>query len=132
MAIDSKFKILIVDDLEVMRKILISTYQKMGYQDLHEAESGKLALGKIQEAYKSVRPFKLIVCDWSMSDMNGVELLKLIKADDKAKTIPVIMIFSEAEQQHVAAAVKAGVTNFLMKPFSMNVLEEKMAKIYGS
>ncbi len=99
---------------------------------MHEVESGKLALEKIQESHKIGRPFKLIICDWSMSDMNGVELLKLIKADDKAKTMPVIMIFSEAEQQHVAAAVKAGVSNFLMKPFSMTVLEEKLAKIYGS
>lgn len=130
MAFDTKMKILIVDDMQTMRKILKNMLIKMGCSDIHEAPDGIPALQMIKEAHSSGVPFKFVLSDWNMPGMTGLDLLKNLRADENFKKLPFLMITAEGEQSNVITAVKAGVSNFVVKPFSINVLQEKIAKIF--
>ena len=130
MPFDTKMKVLIVDDMQTMRKILKNMMVKMGCTDVHEADDGIPALKLIQEAEKNGEPFKFIMSDWNMPGMTGLDLLKNLRADEKFKKLPFLMITAEGEQANVITAVKAGVSNFVVKPFSVNVLQEKINKIF--
>ena len=130
MAFDVKMKILIVDDMQTMRKILKNMLIKMGCDDVHEADDGIPALQMIQEAEKAGQPFKFVMSDWNMPGMSGLDLLKNLRADEKFKKLPFLMITAEGEQSNVITAVKAGVSNFVVKPFSINILQEKINKIF--
>lgn len=130
MAFDTKMKILIVDDMQTMRKILKNMLMKMGCNDIHEAPDGIPALQMIKEAHEAGVPYKFIMSDWNMPGMTGLDLLKNLRADDNFKKLPFLMITAEGEQANVLTAVKAGVSNFVVKPFSINVLQEKIFKIF--
>lgn len=130
MPFDTKMKILIVDDMQTMRKILKNMLVKMGCNDVHEAEDGVPALKMIKEADSAGQPFKFVMSDWNMPGMSGLDLLKNLRADEKFKKLPFLMITAEGEQANVVTAVKAGVSNFVVKPFSVNVLQEKINKIF--
>lgn len=130
MAFDTKMKILIVDDMQTMRKILKNMLIKMGCEDVHEAADGIPALEMIKEAEKAGQPFMFIMSDWNMPGMSGLDLLKNLRADEKFKKLPFLMITAEGEQSNVITAVKAGVSNFVVKPFSINILQEKINKIF--
>ncbi len=130
MAFDPKMKILIVDDMQTMRKILKNMLMKMGCNDIHEAPDGIPALQMIKEAQEAGVPYKFIMSDWNMPGMTGLDLLKNLRADDNFKKLPFLMITAEGEQANVLTAVKAGVSNFVVKPFSINVLQEKINKIF--
>jgi two-component system, chemotaxis family, chemotaxis protein CheY len=130
MAFDPKMKILVVDDMQTMRKILKNMLVKMGCNDIHEAADGIPAWDMIQEADKEGIPFKFILSDWNMPGMTGLDLLKKLRADEKFKKLPFLMITAEGEQANVITAVKAGVSNFVVKPFSINTLQEKIHKIF--
>lgn len=130
MAFNPKQKILIVDDMSTMRKIIKNMLTKMGCNDLTEAEDGEPAWKMIQEAHEAGQPFEFIVSDWNMPQMNGLDLLKHIREDERFKTLPFLMITAEAEQSNVVIAVKAGVSNFIVKPFAITTLKEKIDKIF--
>jgi two-component system, chemotaxis family, chemotaxis protein CheY len=130
MPFDTKMKVLIVDDMQTMRKILKNMMVKMGCTDVHEADDGIPALKLIQEAEKNGEPFKFVMSDWNMPGMTGLDLLKNLRSDEKFKKLPFLMITAEGEQANVITAVKAGVSNFVVKPFSINVLQEKINKIF--
>ncbi len=130
MAFDPKQKILIVDDMNTMRKIIKNMLGKMGCTDLHEADDGTPAWKMIQEAHELGSPYQFIVSDWNMPQMTGLDLLKHLKEDDRFKTLPFLMITAEAEQANVIIAVKAGVSNFIVKPFSIVTLKEKIDKVF--
>lgn len=130
MAFDPKMKILIVDDMQTMRKILKNMLMKMGCNDIHEAPDGIPAWQMIREAQEGGVPYKFILSDWNMPGMTGLDLLKNLRADENFKKLPFLMITAEGEQANVLTAVKAGVSNFVVKPFSINVLQEKIAKIF--
>lgn len=130
MAFDTKMKILIVDDMQTMRKILKSMLLKMGCNDIHEAPDGIPALQLIKEAEANGAPFQFIMSDWNMPGMTGLDLLKNLRAEERFKKLPFLMITAEGEQANVIEAVKAGVSNFVVKPFSINILQEKIAKIF--
>lgn len=132
MAFDPRLKILVVDDSEAMRKILAGVLGKMGFLVVREAEGGQIAWKMLQEAQEKGAPFKFVLCSSSMQVMTGLELLKTIRVDQQFKRLPFLMILSEDEQGDAAEAVKAGVTNFVIRPFSRDVLEEKMLKIFES
>ena len=121
---DKHIKILVVDDFATMRKVIRNLLKQIGYENIVEAEDGVIAL-KVLKSQK----IDLIVSDWNMPNMTGLELLKAVRADEDLKTTPFLMVTAEALQDNVIAAVKAGVSNYIVKPFTAETLNEKISKI---
>lgn len=130
MALKAGMKILIIDDMATMRKIIKNMLGQIGFKDLSEADDGATALPMIEEAQASGKPYEFIVSDWNMPEMSGLDLLKFLRAKEEYKALPFLMVTAEAEQGNVVIAVKAGVSNFIVKPFSAQVLREKIEKIF--
>jgi len=124
---EKNIKILIVDDFATMRKVVRNLLKQVGYEDIVEAEDGVMAL----KALKSQK-IDVIVSDWNMPNMTGLELLKAVRADAELAKTPFLMVTAEALQDNVVAAVKAGVNNYIVKPFTAEVLNEKIKKIMDS
>jgi len=121
---EKNIKVLIVDDFATMRKVVRNLLKQVGYEDIVEAEDGVMAL----KALKSQK-IDVIVSDWNMPNMTGLELLKAVRADEELSKTPFLMVTAEALQDNVVAAVKAGVNNYIVKPFTAEVLNEKIKKI---
>lgn len=121
---DKSIKILVVDDFATMRKVVRNLLKQVGYDDIVEAEDGVMAL----KAMKSQK-IDVVVSDWNMPNMSGLELLKAVRADAELTKTPFLMVTAEALQDNVVAAVKAGVNNYIVKPFTAEVLNEKIKKI---
>ena len=117
-------KILVVDDFATMRKVIRNLLKQVGYEDIVEAEDGVAAL-RILKAQK----VDMVISDWNMPNMTGLELLKAVRADADLTKIPFLMVTAEALQDNVVEAVKSGVSNYIVKPFTAEVLNEKIAKI---
>ena len=109
-----------------MRRIVKNVLKQIGYTELAEAENGKEALNKLKD-----HTFGLVVSDWNMPEMNGIELLKAIRADPELKHIPVLMVTAEAQKENIIEAVQAGVSNYVVKPFTAEALQEKLGKIFS-
>jgi len=120
-------KILLVDDSQTMRRILKNTLTKAGYSEVLEAENGKDAL----EVLNSKKP-DLVLLDWNMPVMNGLEMLKAAKADDNVKHIPIIMVTSISEKEMVVEAIKAGAADYTTKPFTPQTIKEKIQNQVGT
>jgi len=131
MALKANMKILVIDDMATMRKIIKNMLGQIGFTNIDEADDGATALPMIEGATSSGEPYEFIVSDWNMPQMTGLELLKTLRASDQYKALPFLMITAEAEQGNVVIAVKAGVSNFIVKPFSAQVLKEKIDKIFN-
>ena len=121
---EKSIKILVVDDFATMRKVLRNLLKQAGYENIVEAEDGVTAL----RALKSQK-IDFVISDWNMPNMTGIELLKAVRADSDLATMPFLMVTAEALQDNVIAAVKAGVSNYIVKPFTAEVLNEKITKI---
>lgn len=121
---ESLMKILAVDDFPTMRRIVKTLLRQLGYTNVAEAEDGQAALTKLKQ-----EKFDLVLLDWNMPRMTGLELLKAIRADDNLRNIPVVMITAEGRKEDALEAVKAGVNNFIVKPFTAETLEEKLNKV---
>jgi two-component system chemotaxis response regulator CheY len=121
-------KILVVDDFPAMRRITRTLLRQLGYNNVVEAEDGKQAIDIL--AKDSFIDF--IVSDWNMPNMTGLELLQAVRADEKLKKKPFLMVTAEAEQENIMAAVKAGVSNYIVKPFTVQVLQDKLNKIFAA
>lgn len=119
-------KILIVDDFPTMRRIIKTLLKQNGYSDFVEAEDGENAY-RLLQAHPDV---EFIVSDWNMPNMTGLEFLKTVRADPKFKALPFLMVTAEAEKENIIEAVKSGVSNYVVKPFTGATLKEKMAKIF--
>jgi len=130
MSLKSDAKILVIDDMSTMRKIIRNMLNKMGYMNITEADDGDPAWKLISEAQGAGEAFDFIVSDWNMPGMTGLDLLKNIRSSETFKKLPFLMVTAEAEQANVVIAVKAGVSNFVVKPFSIQVLKEKIDKIF--
>ena len=124
MDIDKNMKILLVDDFATMRKVIKNLLKQTGYNNVSEAEDGVEAL----KALKSEK-MDFIISDWNMPNMTGLELLKAVRADKDLTGLPFLMVTAEGLQKNVLAAVKAGVSNYIVKPFTAEVLNEKIEKI---
>ncbi len=122
---DLKMKILVVDDFSTMRRIVKNLLRQLGYEDIEEAEDGAQAFSKLQGG-----GFGFVVSDWNMPNMDGLEMLKKVRADPELKDIPILMVTAEAEKDKVIAAIQAGVNNYVVKPFTGEILKEKMDKIF--
>lgn len=130
MAIKSDTKILIVDDMSTMRKIIKNMLSQIGFTNISEADDGATAWPLIEGAIKDGKPFEFVVSDWNMPKMTGLDLLKNVRSTPGLEKLPFLMITAESEQGNVVIAVKAGVSNFIIKPFSAQVLKEKIDKIF--
>ncbi|MCO4792283.1 MAG: response regulator [Bacteriovoracaceae bacterium] len=130
MGLKADMKILVVDDMTTMRKIVKNMLKKMGFTNLSEADDGATAWPMIEEAMAAGEPYEFIVSDWNMPQMQGIDLLRKLRADARYKALPFLMVTAETEQSNVVVAVKEGVSNFVVKPFSEQVLKEKISKIF--
>ena len=117
-------KVLVVDDSAVMRQIIKKNLKELGFTDLTEAEDGAAGLKKAGES-----SFDLIVSDWNMPNMTGLEFLKAVRADGNLKGVSFIMVTSEADKEKIMEAVQAGVNQYIVKPFNAVQLEEKIKAI---
>lgn len=130
MALKADIKILVVDDMSTMRKIIKNMLGQIGFTNITEADDGATAWPLIQNAIKEGTPYEFIVSDWNMPQLSGLDLLKKVRETEGLEKLPFLMITAEAEQGNVVIAVKAGVSNFIVKPFSAAVLKEKIDKIF--
>ena len=130
MPIDFSMKTIVIDDMMTMRKIITKMLKGMGFTDLYEADDGATAWPMIQEAAEKGEPFDFIVSDWNMPKMSGLDLLIKIRETEGIKATPFLMITAEAEQSNVVKVVKAGVSNFIVKPFKPDTLQGKIEKIF--
>lgn len=119
-------KILVVDDSSTMRRIIKNSLTNLGYADIAEAEDGALAWEVMIE-----EEINVLVTDWNMPNMNGLELVKKVRADERYAEIPIIMITTEGGKLEVITALKAGVNNYIVKPFTPQVLKEKLEAVLG-
>ena len=124
--VDKSMNILVVDDYATMRRIIKNLLKQLGFSNIYEAADGQQALGVIAETN-----FGLIISDWNMEPMTGLELLKSVRADDKTKHMPFIMVTAESKTENVIAAKQAGVNNYIVKPFNAETLKTKMASVIG-
>ncbi|MBF0362113.1 MAG: response regulator [Oligoflexia bacterium] len=131
MSFKPNMKLLVVDDMSTMRKIIKNMLSQLGFKNIIEADDGRKALEIIDSAHKIGDPIEFILSDWNMPDLNGLDFLKILKQSEAHKNIPFLMITAEAEQGNVMIAVKSGVDNFIVKPFSAQVLKEKIEKIFA-
>ena len=130
MALDPKIKTIVIDDMMTMRKIITKMLKSIGFTNITEADDGATAWPLIEEAAKNGEPFEFIVSDWNMPKMSGLDLLIKIRATEGISTVPFLMVTAEAEQSNVVKVVQAGVSNFVVKPFTPATLKGKIAKIF--
>ena len=122
---DPKLRILVVDDFSTMRRIVRNLLKELGFTNVDEAEDGAIALQKLQAG-----GFEFVVTDWNMPNMDGLELLKTIRADAGMASMPVLMVTAEAKKENIIAAAQAGASGYVVKPFTAATLEEKLGKIF--
>ncbi len=123
-------KFLVVDDFATMRKIIKKVLTELGYTNIEEAEDGKPALQHLQQALDRGNPFDVVISDWNMPGMSGLDLLKACRADGRLKAIPFMLVTAESEQKNILEAAKAGVSDYVVKPFNSQTLKAKLEKIY--
>lgn len=123
---DVKMKILIVDDMSTMRRILKNALRQLGFSNLEEAEDGLMGLNKVKQG-----GYDLVISDWNMPNMDGLSMLKAIREDAACKDTPVLMVTAQASQSSVLEAIRAGATNYIVKPFTADTLKEKIDKIFA-
>ncbi len=126
MAVDKNMNILIVDDYKTMLRIIRNLLKQIGFENVDEATDGTMALEKLKE-----KTYGLVISDWNMEPMTGFDLLKNVRADEKYKAVPFILITAESKAENVAAAVKAGVSNYIVKPFNAETLKSKLTAVLG-
>ncbi len=126
MAVDMGMPILIVDDYKTMLRIVRNLLKQLGFNNVDEATDGSMALEKARAG-----KYGLIISDWNMEPMTGYQLLQEVRADESLKATPFIMITAESKTDNVIAAKKAGVNNYIVKPFNAATLKTKMAAVLG-
>lgn len=125
MASRSSYRFLVVDDMSTMRRIVKTILKDSGYEDIEEAEDGLDALKKLRES-----KFDFVVSDWNMPNLDGLEMLKEIRADDSLKHLPVLLVTAEAKKENIIQAAQAGADGYIVKPFTPITLCEKLDKIF--
>lgn len=121
---DTAMKFLVVDDFSTMRRIVRNLLKEIGYSDVDEAEDGAAGLAKLRAGH-----FDFVVCDINMPNMNGLEMLREVRADAALKAIPVLMVTAEAKKEDIINAAQCGASGYIVKPFTRATLEEKLGKI---
>lgn len=124
-------RFLVVDDFATMRKIIKKVLGELGYKNVDEADDGNTALPMVRNAASSGAGYGFIISDWNMPGMSGFELLKAVRGDSKTKDTPFMLVTAESEQKNVVEAVKAGVSDYVVKPFNATTLKQKLEAIYA-
>jgi two-component system chemotaxis response regulator CheY len=123
---DANMKFLVVDDFSTMRRIVRNLLKELGFTNVQEAEDGVEAL----KILRSEKNFDFVVSDWNMPNMTGIELLRIIRADDALKHLPVLMVTAEAKRENIIEAAQAGASGYVVKPFTAATLDEKLKKVF--
>ncbi len=126
MPLDTSMRVLVVDDFATMRKIIKNILTQLGFRNIIEADDGTTAWEILQK-----EPVDLIISDWNMPKMSGLELLKKVRADERLKDIPFLMVTAEAQKENIIEAAKYKVSQYIVKPFTPETLKEKLEKIFG-
>jgi two-component system chemotaxis response regulator CheY len=126
MAVDLSMPVLVVDDYNTMIRILRNLLKQLGFQDIDDAADGSAALAKMRE-----KKYGLVISDWNMVPMTGYDLLKEVRGDPGLATTPFIMVTAESKTENVIAAKKAGVNNYIVKPFNAQTLQNKIEAVFG-
>ncbi len=126
MALDLSMPVLVVDDYKTMIRIIRNLLKQLGFDDVDEASDGTEALGKMKD-----RRYGLVISDWNMEPMTGYELLKHVRADASLTKTPFIMVTAESKTENVIAAKKAGVNNYIVKPFNAQTLKGKIEAVFS-
>lgn len=124
MSIDKSMNVLIVDDYKTMLRIIRNLLKQIDFHNVDEASDGAEALAKLRSG-----SYGLVISDWNMAPMTGLQLLQEVRADAKLKSLPFIMITAESKTENVVAAKQAGVSNYIVKPFNAETLKEKIEKV---
>jgi two-component system, chemotaxis family, chemotaxis protein CheY len=122
--VSRELRFLVVDDFSTMRRIVKNLLQELGYGNVQEADDGSTALPMLKSGN-----FDFVITDWNMPQLPGLELLKAVRADPNLKHLPVLMVTAEAKREQIVEAAKAGVSGYVIKPFTAQILGEKLAKI---
>jgi two-component system chemotaxis response regulator CheY len=125
-ALDKNMKVLVVDDFSTMRRIIKNLLRDLGFTNISEADDGLSALPMLKTGN-----FEFVVTDWNMPGMQGIDLLKAIRADDKLSHLPVLMVTAEAKKEQIILAAQAGVNGYIVKPFTAATLKAKLDKIFA-
>jgi two-component system, chemotaxis family, chemotaxis protein CheY len=128
MPVDPRLRILIVDDQDTVLEILRSMLRKLGFRNVDTAKDGNEAFDKLRAA---IFPYGLVISDWNMQPISGLELLEAVRADEKLARTPFIMITAENTPERVIAARDAGVTHYLTKPFSLDAVKRRLVAAFG-
>jgi two-component system chemotaxis response regulator CheY len=126
MALDPKMPVLVVDDYSTMVRIIRNLLRQLGFADVDEASNGAAALEKMQQKH-----YGLVISDWNMEPMTGYDLLRQVRANPALETVPFIMVTAESKTENVIAAKKAGVNNYIVKPFNAQTLKSKIEAVFG-
>lgn len=127
MAVDMNMPILIVDDYKTMLRIIRNLLKQLGFNNVDEAIDGSDALSKLR-----AKDYGLVISDWNMEPMTGIQLLREVRADEKMRDMPFIMITAESKTENVIAAKEAGVSNYIVKPFNAATLKAKLTSVIGN
>lgn len=119
-------KILLVDDFEMVRVMLKNILTELGHSDIEEAGDGREALVKIKEAWLNKVPFEMVFCDWNMPDVSGIDVVETCRGMAEYKDLPIVMVTAESERSQVIRALKAGATDYIVKPVAPEILEKKI------
>ena len=125
MAVDMNMPVLIVDDYKTMLRIIRNLLKQLGFNNVDEAMDGGGALTKLRQ-----KDFGLVVSDWNMNPMTGLQLLQEVRADEKLASLPVLMVTAESKREQIVEAAQAGVNGYIVKPFTAVTLKEKIDKIF--
>lgn len=127
MSLDLSTPVLVVDDYQTMVRILRNLLKQIGFTDVDDASDGQAALEKLR-----AKKYGLVISDWNMAPMTGYELLQQVRADAELSSLPFIMVTAEAKTENVVAAKKAGVNNYIVKPFNAETLRSKISTVFGA
>jgi len=126
-SLDLSTPVLVVDDYQTMVRILRNLLKQIGFTDVDDASDGQAALEKLR-----AKKYGLVISDWNMAPMTGYELLQQVRADAELNALPFIMVTAEAKTENVVAAKKAGVNNYIVKPFNAETLRSKISAVFGA
>ncbi|MBI3584782.1 MAG: chemotaxis response regulator CheY [Nitrospinae bacterium] len=124
--LDTNMKVLLVDDFATMRKIVRNILGQLGIKNVDEADDGSTALPKLKQ-----NKYDIVISDWNMPKMTGLDLLKAVRSDENLKSLPFLMVTAEALKDNIVAAAQAGISDYVVKPFTAATLEEKLKKIFA-
>ncbi len=123
-------RILVIDDMPSIRDLVKSQLKTMGFKTIYEAEDGEAGLEALNRHFKAGEPIQLVISDWNMPKLKGLELLKKVRASTEFKDLPFVLLTSEAEREQVTEAVLSGVSQYVVKPFSAKIFEDKLKTVW--